>query len=586
MDDPYLDERFLYMSFPPPNNGPHVPTGRPSGPPAAIYVRPSQTPPSPTGQRPRKRWGVRVGFVAALLLVVGGAGLGLRAHYLPAGYVPPGLLVDGERVPDGVDAPRLRSMVEAHAAALSARKVELTVPGADKPVLTSTLGELGLRVDIDETIAVATRIGKGGDPWSRAQTTREARAGKIDVPLRVRIDRDVTTPILDSLKETNDTEAVSARLDLDKHATIPEKDGRYIDQDATIGRLEAFARERKNDAEPSRIELPFATFAPRISAAYLKNLDISTVMAEYETFFSRGGEQKRRGKNIDNASQKLDGLVISPGEMISFNVVVGERSESNGFQKSWEIFKGEMVEGVGGGTCQVASTFHAATFFGGFDVLERLPHSRPSAYIPMGLDSTVVYPGVDLKVRNPHPFPVVVHAKTDGNKLRVELLGKMRPVEVSFGRELVSTIPFKRKIVEEPSLSGKKVLVKQHGIKGYRIKRSRLLKYPDGTSKKEDATDFYPPTTEIYHVPVGFDVALLPALPGGEGEDSDLGGNPSATPPSARAPSTATPQSGSTATASADPPKPGDGIDFVDAPGAHAPTSAQRDPAKTMWLKR
>ena len=152
--------------------------------------------------------------------------------------------------------------------------------------------------------------------------------------------------------------------------------------------------------------------------------------------------------------------------MISFNTVVGERSESNGFQKSWEIFKGEMIEGVGGGTCQVASTFHAVAFFGGFDLLERLPHSRPSAYIPMGLDSTVVYPGVDLKVRNPHSFPVVVHAKTEGNKLRLELLGKMRPVEVSFGRELVETIAYKRKVVEEPTLSGKKVLVKQHGIKG------------------------------------------------------------------------------------------------------------------------
>ena len=104
--------------------------------------------------------------------------------------------------------------------------------------------------------------------------------------------------------------------------------------------------------------------------------------------------------------------------MVSFNAIVGDRSEENGFQKSWEIFKGEMVEGVGGGTCQVASTFHAAAFFGGLDVLERLPHSRPSAYIPMGLDSTVVYPIVDLKLRNPHPFPVVVHAKTDGNKLR------------------------------------------------------------------------------------------------------------------------------------------------------------------------
>src|SRR6185369_11267038 len=127
-------------------------------------------------------------------------------------------------------------------------------------------------------------------------------------------------------------------------------------------------------AESHDVRLPVKTFAPRISSAFLKSLDISTVVAEYETYFSRGGDQQRRGKNIDNAAQKLDGIVISPGELMSFNDVIGERSEANGFEKSWEIFKGEMVEGVGGGTCQVASTFHAATFFAGFDVLERLPH--------------------------------------------------------------------------------------------------------------------------------------------------------------------------------------------------------------------
>ena len=523
-----------------------------------------------------------MGIVAALLCTVGVAGAGLRAHYLPSGYVVPGLVIDGEPLPEKADAPKVRALVEARAAALASRKVELAIPGADQPVLTSTLGELGLRVDVDETVAIATRVGKGSDPWTRAEVVKQARAGQIDVPLLVSIDRTIAFAKLDALKEKTDTEAVSARLDLDKHATIPEKDGTYIDPDATVARLEAFARQNRADAarhdRSDRVELPIATFAPRISAAFLKNLDISTVLAEYDTFFSRGGEQKRRGKNIDNASQKLDGLVISPGEMMSFNSVVGERSESNGFAKSWEIFKGEMVEGVGGGTCQAASTFHAAAFFAGFDVLERLPHSRPSAYIPMGLDSTVVYPSVDLKVRNPHPFPVVVHAKTEGNKLHIELLGKMRPVNVAFGRELVATIPYTRKVVEEPTLSGKTVLVKQHGIKGYRIKRSRLLKYPDGTSKKEEATDFYPPTTEIYHVPVGFDVSLLPPLPGGEGVDADSA--PSSV-------SAASPASSSTsgATASTDA-KPADAVEFIDAPGAHAPTSAQRDPTKTIWLKR
>ena len=532
----------------------------------------------------RRRWGLRAGVAAALVAALGSTAAVARARYLPTATVLPGLAIDGERVADGADAAAVRALVDAHAARLGSRKVRFVLPGAEGAVHESTLAELGLRVDADETTLAATRAGKSGDPWTRAEAARDARAGKIDVPLFASVDRGVAMPIVEKLKDAHDREPVSARLDLDKHETVPEKEGRYIDADATIARLEAAVRERAGADEPLTIELPVATFAPRISSAFLKSLDIKTVLAEYDTYFGRGGDQKLRGKNIDTASQKLDGLVISPGEMVSFNTVVGERSEANGFYKSWEIFKGEMKEGMGGGTCQVASTFHAAVFFAGFDVLERLPHSRPSAYIPMGLDSTVVYPGVDLKVRNPHPFPVVVHAKTEGSKLHVEILGKERPVEVGFGREVLETLPFKRKVVEDPALSGKRVVVKQHGIKGYKVKRTRILKYADGHRRVEDATDFYPPTTEIYEVPVGFDVALLPKLEGGE--DEGLGPNPSPAPAAAATPSTTPSGASAQAQANAASPDSAPDVQFVDAPGAHAPTAAQKDPAKSIFIKR
>lgn len=534
----------------------------------------------PSPRPPPRRWGIRLAVAGALVAALTASAAVARARWLPDAAVLPGLAIDGERVADGADAASVRALVEARAKALGERRIRFTIAGVDAPVLEASLHDLGARVDVDETVLVAMRAGKTGDVLGRAQAADDARRGKLDVPLAASIDRSIALGVFQALKEKEDTSPISARLDLEKHATISEKEGRYIDADGAIVLVEAALRDRKADA----IALPVATFAPRIDAAFLKSLDISTVVAEYETYFGRSGDQKLRGKNIDNAAQKLDGLVISPGEMVSFNDVIGERSEANGFYKSWEIFKGEMVEGMGGGTCQVASTFHAATFFGGFDVLERLPHSRPSAYIPMGLDSTVVFPAVDLKVRNPHPFPVVVHAKTDGGKLRVEILGKMRPVRVGFGREVLETIPYKRKIVEDPELTGKKVLVKQHGIKGYRIKRTRLFTYPDGRTKKEEVEDKYPATTEIYHVPVGFDVSLLPPLPGanGDGEDSDLGGNPAPAPAAAR-----TPSQGTAATASAEAASsPAPDIELVEAPGAHAPTAAQRDPAKTIWMKR
>lgn len=117
----------------------------------------------------------------------------------------------------------------------------------------------------------------------------------------------------------------------------------------------------------------------------------------------------------------------------------------------------------------MASTLYAAAFFSGLDVLERLPHSRPSAYIPMGLDATVVYPDVDSKLRNPYAFPVAVHAKVDGNHLKVELLGASRPARrVQFTREILEALPYDRKVEEDAKLRGSFVRVKQHGLPGTR----------------------------------------------------------------------------------------------------------------------
>jgi hypothetical protein len=214
------------------------------------------------------------------------------------------------------------------------------------------------------------------------------------------------------------------------------------------------------------------------------------------------------------------------------NEVVGARSLDNGFQKAFEIFKGEYVEGTGGGTCQVASTLHAIAFFGGLDIVQRLPHSRPSAYITAGLDATVVYPTVDLKLQNPFPFPVVVRASVAANKLTMQLLGAGKPFAVTFGHEVLSTTPFGRKVVEEAGIGRPKR--KQKGMDGMELSRWRVLAAVDGHQppKVERSHDVYPPTTEIWQVPPGYDESQLPPLgedppkadPAAKPEDRNLGG--------------------------------------------------------------
>jgi vancomycin resistance protein YoaR len=404
------------------------------------------------------------------------------------------------------------------------------------------------------------------------------------VPLSPAVDTTRLVAMLVKHKETLDVPPASARMDLDRHGVIAGKPGRYLDAYGAIAAVERAAQ----DKTVTDVVVPFAEVAPHVTSDFVSTLDVHAVLAHFETYFSRSGDQKRRGTNIDVGASRLDGVVLMPGEIVSFNALVGDRSEENGFQRSWEIYKGEMVEGVGGGTCQVASTLHAAAFFGGLDVLERLPHSRPSAYIPMGLDSTVVYPIVDLKLRNPHPFPIVIHAKTEGNKLSVQLLGAGRPAKVTFSRELLDTKPYPRKVEEEPKLSGDHVLVKQHGIKGFRIQRKRVVTFEDGRRKVETNVDIYPPTTEIYAVPPGFDVTKLPPLPS-DAESDDA----SAAPPNTTAATTTAAGSGTNTTGAASDaagaavaaPNATD-IKFVDAPGAHTPTSAQTHPDATFTLTR
>ena len=508
----------------------------------------------------------RLGICLALVGATAG-GLAWQAKVrLPSSAVLTGVRVDGEVV----TAETVEGVVHGHADKLLSRTVELRLEGESKPLRTATLAELGVTVDEARAVARAREFGHEGDVLGELEAADKARSGAIDFPLTTSVDVSKVIAALAPLKDALDTPPASARLDLDKRAVIPERNGRSLD---AFGTAEAIARASR-DPSVTFVAVSAASFPPRVSASLVASLDVHSVLSEFETYFSRSGDQSRRGQNIDNAASKLDGVVLSPGEVLSFNAVVGDRSEENGFQKSWEIFKGEMVEGVGGGTCQVASTLHAAAFFGGLDVIERLPHSRPSAYIPMGLDSTVVYPAVDLKLRNVHPFPIVLHAKTEGNKLKIQLLGAAKPVKVSFAREVDKTLAYTRKVEEDPRLTGNRVVVKQHGIRGYRIKRTRTEVFADGRVKKESTTDFYPPTTEIYEIPPGFDADLLPALPEAPRDDD--------TP----APSPESPPSQPVACAG-DCQKPeASAITFVDAPGAHSPVAAQMDPAKSLTLTR
>jgi vancomycin resistance protein YoaR len=427
---------------------------------------------------------------------------------LPApGDVAEGLRVNGVPV-EG----ELAEFVQARADELLDREVHARL--GDRDVGSATLRELGATVDVDRVVADAERVAHVGSLTERVREARAARAGEIDLRFLVDLPWDPETAFAQRVleqKDATDSRPRSARRLARgaSHTVVPHEPGAVMD---VLPLLEGMLLAATADYEPedpreARTE-PF-TVVPSATTEAVTRADTREVLGSFDTRF---GGAPGRNKNIERAASLLDGAVIMPGEVLSFNDVVGPRTVTNGFFAAPEIYKGEMREGIGGGACQVASTVYAAAFYGGLAIEERRNHSRPSAYIRQGLDATVSYPVLDLKIKNPFEYPVVLSAKSDGGVMRVELLGARREVAVTLATQTKAILKFNRKI-ERARLPEGEFRVKQRGKRGLSLLRRKTTQdLASGSVKVEESVDVYPPTQEIVMAAPGVKEADLPPL--------------------------------------------------------------------------
>lgn len=410
----------------------------------------------------------------------------------------------------GRAAPRegLGAWLEARREAIGRRAVALFAPGLSE---ATTLAELGVELDVAETMRGARALAREGSLGRRWSEWRRARAGAIDVPLAFRFDRERARAALEALAPRLRRDPNDARLDLDRHARIADVPGAELDLDAT---LDAIAHAPHDDGESIAVVL--RPLPAKLSAAALADVDVTRVVSSFETSFSLFGEGAGRAVNIARAASKLDGLVLAPGAELSFNDVVGPRTLEAGFGHAPEIVGDEMQDGIGGGTCQVASTLHAAAVFGALEMVERHAHGRPSSYTKLGLDATVSYPTTDLRIRNALPFPVIVHAFLPRKTaVRVELLGGDPIARVDYLYGIDRTVDFVRRLTPRRWMKPGAFYRKQKGIRGYQVSSWAKATYADGRVEVRHWFSDYRPTPEVFWVGPGVDDGMLPGLPEG-----------------------------------------------------------------------
>lgn len=138
------------------------------------------------------------------------------------------------------------------------------------------------------------------------------------------------------------------------------------------------------------------------------------------------GQDANVKRNIMIVCRKLNGTVLSPNSVFSFNAVVGEGSARNGFVPGRVLYRDRVAMEPGGGLCQVSSTLFNALLMAGCPIIERHRHSQPVSYVPMGLDATIKYGKKDLRMKNPYRYALKIEISAGDPSIAVKISAEQK----------------------------------------------------------------------------------------------------------------------------------------------------------------
>lgn len=252
-------------------------------------------------------------------------------------------------------------------------------------------------------------------------------------------------------------EAQDAYYTKDPFTVHPEVEGISFD-------LESAKAILAEDKEEYVIKLTITK--PKVTLSQIGDEAFPDRLSIYTTRYDSSNVD--RSTNLMIACQKINGKVILPGETFSYNKALGERTAKAGYRNGKIYAGGEVVDGLGGGICQISSTLYNAVLEGNLEVLERRNHQFTTAYIPVGRDATVVYGVTDFRFKNTRKYPVRISASARNGIATVAIYGIKESEEYtfSFSTKVISTVAPTVRYKEDSSLPVGTEKVIQKGANG------------------------------------------------------------------------------------------------------------------------
>lgn len=220
-----------------------------------------------------------------------------------------------------------------------------------------------------------------------------------NVPIEIAVTTKQPNPIdIEKIYTEIRKDPVDAYYTKEPFSVFPSENG--IDFNISLEEAKAAIESEQKE----EYTIPLKILYPNVSTNMIGTEAFPDLLSTYSTNYAVSN--RNRTTNLILAANKINGTVIMPGETFSYNKVVGARTISAGYREAPIYVEGKVVDGVGGGICQVTTTLYNAVLYANLEIVQRTNHQFVPSYAPASRDATVVYGAIDFQFKNNRQYPI------------------------------------------------------------------------------------------------------------------------------------------------------------------------------------
>jgi vancomycin resistance protein YoaR len=368
---------------------------------------------------------------------------------------------------------------------------------------------IGFKYDESLIAQQAYSIGRSDDIISNMSIILQAYISGIQLPAAVSYQESKLDKYIKPLSQQINIEPVEGLFTYENNRVTAfklSKNGRKVDEETLKQKIISGMKNVAliERAQIIKVEIPIMVHEPKISTEKINNYGIKELIAEGSSLFQ--GSIPNRAYNINLAASRINGALIAPGEVFSFNKTVGNISSLSGYKQAYVISGGKTILGDGGGVCQVSTTLFRAVLNAGLPIVERNQHAYRVGYYeqdsPPGVDAAIYVPGVDLKFRNDTGKHILIQAIPNLNNysLVFQLYGTKDNREVIVNKPVIlsQTPAPEPEYQDDPNLPKGEIKQIDFAAGGANVYFTRIVKKNGKVVINDKFTSNYRPWKAVY----------------------------------------------------------------------------------------